>query len=140
MWTYIIAGLIALAALATITVEVKSYLNGVKESGRIEERSVWQAAAEKRRQQEALASATAAKGLQSDRSTSKATAKTRSIIVEKIIEKPIYRNVCLELDGLQCVNAALGRKGTAGCKLDTGVPKVSGALRWDWQLGSAKVN
>lgn len=118
MWTYIIAGLIALSALATISYEIKSYLNGVKQSGRIEERGVWQAAAEKRRQQEELASTTAAKGLASDRANSKNQVKTRNIIVEKVIEKPIYRNICLDPAGLSCVNAALSRQGTTGCKPD----------------------
>lgn len=36
MWTYIIAGIIILGSIATILGEVKSYLNGVKESGRAE--------------------------------------------------------------------------------------------------------
>lgn len=140
MWTYIIAGLIALSALATITVEVKSYLNGVKESGVVQERAVWTAAAEKRRQEEALASANAAKGLASDRATANGQVKTRSVYVDKIIEKPIYTNICLDATGLSCVNATFGRKGATGCKPSSTVSGNSLTLRWDRSFGVEEVN
>jgi len=34
--------------------------------------------------------------------------------VEKIVEKPIYRNVCLDDDGLRALSAALGNKPARG--------------------------
>lgn len=139
MWGYIIAGLAALAALATITVEVKSYLNGVKESGVIQERAVWTAAAEKRRQQETLASTTAAKDLASDRANTNGQVKTRSVYVDKIVEKPVYTNICLDAAGLSCLNATLGRKGAAGCKPDGSLPGTPVTLRWDWGNSIARV-
>ena len=118
MWTYIIAGVIALASLATITLGVKSHLADVKESGRVEVRAEWTAASEKRRQRERVAIAAAAADLRDWRAKQQGKVKTRTIIVEKVLEKPIYRNVCFESDGLQCVNAALRGQRTDGCKPD----------------------
>lgn len=140
MWTYIIAGLAALAMIATITIKVDDYLDEVKESGRVEVRAEWLAASEKRRQREQAKATAAAEGLAADRAKRKAKSKPLLITVEKILEKPIYLNECIEPAGLSCVNAALGGKSTDGCKPGARVPGPVGALRWAWQIGGEQVN
>ena len=122
MWTYIIAGLIALSALATITFEVKSYLNGVKQSGYDQCQLETRKATAKALAEDQARAAAASKNLTVDRAKTKVKIQTRTITVEKILEKPIYRNVCLDPAGLSCVNAAIAGKGDIGCRVDGPVP------------------
>lgn len=140
MWGYIIAGIIALSLMATVAIKVKSHLDDVKESGRVEVRAEWLEASEKRRQRERANITAATKGLQDDRAARKTKVKTIITQVEKIIEKPIYRNVCLDPDGLRCVNAALGGARGDGCNTGGAMPRLGTTLRWEWSLGAAKVH
>lgn len=40
--------------------------------------------------------------------------RTLTRTVDRIVEKPVYRNVCLDDDGLRAANAALAAAGAAG--------------------------
>ena len=57
---------------------------------------------------------------------------------EKIVDRPIYRNVCLDPDGLRDANRALN--GGASSGPDRGVPAPHSALRWDWSFGTKKTD
>lgn len=50
-----------------------------------------------------------------EKDKTKNATRTRTITVEvdKIIDRPVYRNVCLDADGLQLINAAIGRRDPA---------------------------
>lgn len=83
----------------------------------------WDAAVEDARERETRASLEAAKLLADERRKRKTIIEERTVHVEKIIDRPVYRNVCFDVDGLRCANAALlGSASAAGCKPDGGVP------------------
>ena len=52
--------------------------------------------------------------------------QTRTIakFVDRIVEKPVYRNVCLDVDGLRAANEALTRKAPTGGQPDGAVPRA----------------
>jgi hypothetical protein len=71
------------------------------------------AAADIRREDERLAHRAATK-FETDRSTNATRTRTITIEVEKIVDRPVYRNVCLDVDGLQLIAAAIARSDIAG--------------------------
>lgn len=56
--------------------------------------------------------------------------------VDKIVERPVYRNVCFEPDGLRRANAALANAGTAASQLDERMPQPLPAVGRDGQGGA----
>jgi hypothetical protein len=50
----------------------------------------------------------AAKSLEKDRGQTRTVYRTITQQVDKIVDRPVYRNVCLDADGLRLANAALG--------------------------------
>ena len=64
----------------------------------------------------------AAKALADERAKRKVVIQVRTQYVDKILEKPVYRNVCFDDPGLSCLNAAINGKDSAGCKPDATVP------------------
>ena len=52
----------------------------------------------------------AATGFEKDRTKNETRTRTITIEVDKIIDRPVYRNVCLDTDGLQLIAAAIGRR------------------------------
>ena len=87
----------------------------------------WSAASESQRQKELQASALAAKELEEERQKKKVVIQTRTAYVNREVEKPVYRNVCLPDTGLSCLNAAIAGKDATGCKPDSTVPPVKPA-------------
>lgn len=55
----------------------------------------------------------AATGFEKDRTQNEIRTRTITIEVDKIIDRPVYRNVCLDADGLQLIAAAIERRDTA---------------------------
>lgn len=111
-------GLIALALIGALSgIGYK-----IRESGKDAVRVEWAAANEATRQREAAASAKAAADLAAERKKRKVVIQERTTYVDKIIDRPVYRNVCIDPDGLRCVNAAINGQDTAGCKPDGTVP------------------
>jgi len=78
------------------------------------------AAAQAKREQEL--SAFAAKALADERAKRKVVIRERTSYVDKLVDRPVYRNVCLDTDGLSCVNAAIAGKDGTGCKPDKPMP------------------
>ena len=107
MWIYIVCGLVALGSLATITLSVKSHLSDVEQAGYDKCRAEWEKEKQLRLEEERKRVAAAESGLTADRATRKAKSKANSKPVEIIIEKPIYRNICIDPAGVSCINAAI---------------------------------
>lgn len=55
----------------------------------------------------------AATGFEKDRTQNATRTRTITIEVDKIIDRPVYRNVCLDADGLQLIAAAVQRRDPA---------------------------
>ena len=56
---------------------------------------------------------TAATGHETDKERLRVEFQTITETVEKIVEKPIYRNVCLDSDGLRALSAAIENRPAA---------------------------
>ena len=82
------------------------------------------AAAEAQRKREADLSAFAAKALADERAKRKTVIQTRTVYVDKEVEKPVYRNICFADTGVSCLNAAIDGKDAAGCKPDAALPST----------------
>lgn len=67
-----------------------------------------EATAEQRRTQEKAASA-ASTAFEQDRSKNENRIRTVYVQIDKIIDRPVYRSVCVDADGLQLLNRAIGR-------------------------------
>jgi hypothetical protein len=76
------------------------------------------------REKEQAASSKAAAALQAERKKRKVVKVERTVYVDQIVEKPVYRNVCFEPHGVSCVNSAIKGESAAGCKLDRGMPGI----------------
>jgi hypothetical protein len=59
--------------------------------------------------------------------------------VEKIVDRPVYRNVCFDDDGLRAANAALGRTAADPGKPDATVPAANTAGKRDGSGGPGQV-
>ena len=117
MIAYLIAGVAALAIISGLA--YKTY-----EAGADSIRTEWAAANEEARKREAAASAKAAADLEAERKKRRVVIMEVTNYVDKIIDRPVYRNVCLDPDGLRCVNAAILGTDAAGCKPDSALPTV----------------
>ena len=111
-------GLIALALIGALGGAAYK----VRESGKDAIRLEWAQANEEARRREQEASAKAAADLAAERDKRKVVIRERTTYVDKIVDRPVYRNVCLDADGLRCVAEAIGGKSAAGCKPDGTVP------------------
>ena len=96
----------------------------VKQWGGNEVRAEWATANEEARKREAEASAKAAADLAAERAKRKVVIQERTVHVDREVEKPVYRDVCLPATGLCLANAAISGKVSAGCFSDGAVPAV----------------
>lgn len=55
----------------------------------------------------------AATSFETDRTTNATRTRTITVEVEKIVDRPVYRTVCLDADGLQLIAAAIERRDPA---------------------------
>lgn len=97
------------------------------ERGKGEIKQQWDAANLEARQREAEASAKAAKELAEARAKRKVIVQERTVYVDKIVDRPVYLNQCLDADGLRCLGSAIRGENAAGCKPDGTMPAVKPA-------------
>ena len=101
-----------------------------KRAGEAAKQAEWDAANEEQRALELKASQDAAAALAAERRKRKVIIQERTVYVDKIVDRPIYRNVCFDAAGLRCANSALlGEPLAVGCKPDGAVPGADGAHR-----------
>lgn len=102
-------------------IEDKGYTRGMEEC---------RAAAEAQRKKEAEQSNRASTGLEADREKTRVVYRTITRKVDRIVERPVYRNVCFDDDGVREANAALAGTSTARSQPDAAVPKPDAARGW----------
>lgn len=78
---------------------------------------------QERKDKEAVKANTASGGLEKDNAKTRTVYKTITQTVDKIVERPVYRNVCLDDDGLRSANAALAGALTPAGEPDSTLPK-----------------
>ncbi len=99
----------------------------VRESGKDAVRLEWKEAEEAQAKREKAASDKAAADLAAARAATKVVIQKRTVYVDKIIDRPVYRNQCFDDDGLRCLNAAINGTDATGCKPDGTVPAAKSA-------------
>jgi len=114
----ILYAVLALAVMGMIGTGVYK----VKKWGGDEVRQEWQESEAAARKREAEASAKAAKDLEEERAKVKVVIQKRTVYVDKIVDRPVYRNQCFDTDGLRCLNAAINGTDASGCKPDGTMP------------------
>lgn len=105
LYVYAAASLAMLAAGATAGWQVQGWRHARLEAQRLE------AEAETQRLR-ARSAAVASAGHETDREQIQVEFQTITREVERVVEKPVYRNVCLDADGLRLVERAV-RGGAA---------------------------
>lgn len=142
-WLYVIAGAAILAAVtgAYFYVDLNWETTAGIARGEEKKQAEWSAAAEAQRGREAEQADNAATKLETDNAKSRVVYKTLTQTVDRYIDRPVYRNVCLDADGLRDANAALrGGQGADPAKPDKPMPGLKPALRWDRGLGLAQAD
>ena len=94
----------------------------VRQSGYDSCKVEWDASEQSARKREADLSAFAAKALADERAKKKVVVQERTVYVDKIVDRPVYRNQCFDASGVSCLNAAILGKDSAGCKPDGTMP------------------
>lgn len=104
-----------LIALAFAVVFALKWFGDFKEEliehGRVEVRGQWANASEVRRTREKAQANTASQNLEKGNAKDRIRYRTITKTVDRYIDRPVYRNVCFDADGLRDANAALGRDG-----------------------------
>lgn len=117
IYTYVAAALIGLAIGGTAGWQVQGWRQDRIERARLERE------AEVRRHQARVADSAAA-AHEADKARHRVEFQTIYSEVERVVEKPIYRNVCLDPDGLRALDAAI--RGTAAGEPAAAVPPAGG--------------
>ena len=97
---YIVA---ALALVLAIGTGVRTIYN----AGAASKQAEWDEANRQQRKDEMEKANAAAIGLETGNEKAKIVYRTITKTVDKYIDRPVYRNVCFDTDGLRDVNAAL---------------------------------
>jgi hypothetical protein len=107
LYSYLATALVAMAFGATGAWKVQGWRHDAAEKDRIE------AVAEQHRNQERAADV-AATGFENDKDQNETRTRTVYVQVDKIIDRPVYRNTCIDADGLRLLNGQIRRADAAG--------------------------
>ena len=124
---YLIAAIGILTALGYIASRIYS-------AGAASVQAQWDAAERQQRKDEMEKANAAALGLERKNEKAKVVYRNITRTVDRYIDRPVYRNVCFDADGLRDANAALVGALTPASKPDKPVPAVITSLRWDGSL------
>ena len=130
---YLFGALAILGTLATIGYRIR-------ESGKESVRLEWAEANRAARAAEEKKAQEAATKTEAVRVEIRYRTKTITKEVDRIVDRPIYRSVCLDPDGLRLARCAIRGQSADTCKPDKSVPGAPLTLRWDWRLGTALDN
>lgn len=115
IWTHAAAALIAAAIAFTSGWKVNGWRHDSAEKARIE-------AAHELARLNSKTADKAATGHESFKENERVIYQTITQTVEKIVERPVYRNSCFDDDGLRQLNAAITGAQPAASKPATAVP------------------
>ena len=113
--------LYAVAAIAILGI-LSGIAYKIRESGKDAIRLEWAEANRLQREKEAKQIAEAAKALEAANAKRKIVYRTITKQVDKVVERPVYRNICLDDSGLRCLDAAIRGEVGAGCEPDKPMP------------------
>ena len=130
---YAFAALAILGTLAGIAYKIR-------ESGKDAVRVEWAEANRIARAAEEKKAQAAATKTEAVRVEIRYRTKTITKEVDKLVDRPVYRNVCLDTDGLRLARCAIRGQSADTCKPDKPLPGATLSLRWDWRLSAALDN
>lgn len=130
---YLIAGAAILGMLSLIAYRIH-------DAGYQQAKAECERAAAAQREKEQKQANTAATKLEKDNAKAKIVYRTITKTVDKIVERPVYRNVCLDADGLHSVNAALAGALTPAAEPDKPLPKPDASGGRDGGGGAEKAD
>ena len=104
--TYFVTAVIAAALSGVGTWQIQTWRFDAKEKQRL------QAQHELYRRAEKTANA-ASTTFEQDRTKNENRTRNIYVAVDKIIDRPVYRNICVDADGLQQLNGAIRRADSA---------------------------
>jgi hypothetical protein len=116
MYTYLATAIVAAALAFAGAWRVQEWRHDALDKERIE------AANELRRERERGAD-NAAASHEAFKENERVVYKTITETVDKIVERPVYRNVCLDADGLRQLNAAITGRIAAPGELAPALPR-----------------
>lgn len=95
--------------------------------GRKEVQAQWDEAKLQQKEEEIERGRNAAHNLGEDRAKSEVVHRTVTKYIDRIVDRPVYRNMCMDDDGLRNLNCAIrGETGTAACRPDAALPASGG--------------
>lgn len=131
--------LYAVAAIAILGI-LSGIAYKIRGSGKDAIRLEWAEANRLQREKEAKQIAKADEKKEKGDVKAKVVYRTITQTVDKYIDRPIYRNLCFDADGLRDANAALRNPLATPGKPDKPMPGLIPALRWDRSLSIAKAD
>lgn len=117
----VVAGIILVGVVA-----FSAYMKG-REDGAQSVQTKWDKAVAEQREREEKQIGLASGKLETGNAQAKVVYRTITQTVDKLVEKPVYRNVCLDDDGLRVANQALTGSLAAPPKSDKPVPRPPAA-------------
>lgn len=96
--------------------------------------------AQEQRDKETKQGAGASTQLETGNAKAKVVYRTITQSVDRYIDRPVYRNVCLDADGVRDANAALRSAGAPAGQPDKPVPGSDGVAGRDRGLGAAEAD
>jgi hypothetical protein len=131
-WQWIAIGIAALGFLWWADSHIATSA-GIKK-GEATIKAEWAEANRKQRKAEATKASKASTRLEVNNAKARIITRTITVQVDKIIDRPVYRNVCFDPDGLCLANAAIRGESPTTCKPDESVPRVESVSRWDGSI------
>lgn len=126
----IVYGILALVVLVTLAGIGRSIYNAGGDSVRVE----WEEANRLQREAEAKQAEQASTKLEASREKAKVVYRTITKEVDKVVTRDVYRNVCLDADGLRIAAAAIRGEIAAPKQPDKPVPKPAGTDGGGWRV------
>lgn len=117
-FTLVIYAFIAMAVLGLLSAFVFGIYHKGYAAGSTAVKVQWDAANKAQRDAEAKKADNAARLLETTRARDRVIVKTVTKEVDRLVDRPVYRNVCLEPDGLRVARCAIRGEEPASCKLD----------------------
>lgn len=129
--------IIAGAAIAAVVAVLwGTYAMGAK-AGRAEIQTKWDKAARELREKEANQANTASTTLETTNAKARIITREITVEVEKVVDRPVYRNICLDDDGLRLARCAIRGESPDTCKPDEPVRPPAPVAGRHWGLDLA---
>jgi len=115
-WGFILLGVLGFLGTATWR---------IYDAGRTEVYAEWERVNAAQREAEAKRAGGASAGLEKDRGKNRIVYRTITESVEKIVDRPVYSNICMDDDGLRLLTAAVRGEAADPAELDGAVSRLN---------------